>query len=181
MIDEEFKRIMKRMESGLRQEITDLQFEEYLNSFSKEDASIFERAIQRVIDTQRWIPVPAQLRVFIQQIKDEDQGKVNRERAEKKELEDARRKPTSANDHHRRSCLRFSRYMFENKDKYPTWLAGSMEQDEFERLRAKFEKEHPGWQPRKRPQTKRGGMTPLSQSLGDAMGNLGGSHEHRSY
>lgn len=164
---EEFKRIIERMESGLLKKLTDLQFEEYLNSFGEEDPKVFERAIQRVIDTQQWIPVPAQIYVFIKQIRDEDQGRTDRELAEKKELEDARRKPKAFDP---QGWIPFGRYMLEKKIKWPK--RDAQYEEEVEKLKAKFEKEHPNWQPRKRPQTKRGGITPLGQSLGDAMKNL---------
>lgn len=162
MIDKEFGRIMKRMEAGLRQEVTDLQFEEYLNCFGKENAVVFERAIQRVIDTQKWIPVPAQLKVFIKQIQEEDEARAESTRKvradpdllcnmspEQKEAEFKRR-------------AEFGRFMHwcDERRKFPKF------DGDYQIMRKDFDENYKGWKPRERKAQKR------VEKIGNLVGNV---------
>lgn len=168
MIDKEFKRIMKRMESGLRQEITDLQFEEYLNSFGKEDARIFERAIQRVIDTQRWIPVPAQLKVFIEQIQEEDEARAESTRKVRADPNLFCNMSSEELAAEFKCRSEFGRFLWwcDERHRFPR-----EDGDSYETMRKDFDKNYQDWLPAKE-RAKQKDMQRIGSSLGDAMRNL---------
>lgn len=167
MTDEQFKALFKRIEAAFNQEYTALQYEEWLDSFGGEDLGVAERAFCLMKDEFGYPPVVATFRSYIQRIKEEDKAKVNREQSLKEEKERPQR--PRGNDH---GWFRFTRWMLEKRNQWPK------KGDDLEKLKAKFEREHPNWQPRKKSQPRRsvqgrgGNMSRLGNVMKDAMGNL---------
>lgn len=164
MIESEWLEVVKKVRgnwSGFC--VEKQQFDTFYDALKEFDVKHIQEAADRIVKEYGYPPIVATFTVYIEQVQEDEQHKVNRQLAEKKELEDAKRKPGPANDH---GWFRFTRWMLQEKKRWPK------EGTEIEAMKVKFEKEHPGWQPRKQKQAKRGGMAPLGQSLGDAMGNL---------
>jgi len=164
--DEQFKILFKRIEAAYNQEYTALQFEEWLDSFGKEDLGIADRAFRLMKDDFGYPPVVATFRSYIQRIKEQDEAQAKS--AAKVKQRERRHEPRGNGGSH----SRFAQYMLERKEQFKGWLKGTMEVDEYKRLKAKFEKEHPNWKPKKSRSAKSKGMTKIGVSLGDAMGNL---------
>ena len=163
MTKEQFKVLFKRIEAAWDKEYTDIQFEEWFDSFGNEDFAVAERAFRVMKGESAYPPMVATFHSCLSRTHSEDRASAERQAKEKREAETAKRKPMGDG-----GWIRFGHYMLENGIK--GWW--SKERSEVEKLKAEFEKKHPNWQPRKQKQVKRGGMTRIGASMGDVMGNL---------
>lgn len=137
----EFREIAERIESAYRQQFTDLQFEEWWDSFGDEDYDIVIQAFELMKDKYAYFPVVATFRSFLEQAKEVKEAKLGREgKVEVKPLapEDL--------DRHKR-WMRFIQWIGET-----THLPKTSK--EVLEMKERFEKEHPDWQPaHKRPKS----------------------------
>lgn len=150
MTRDEFTQIADKIEATYQPKcpegFTDLQFEEWWDSFSGEDYVIATRALKVMKDgghgmnAYAYFPTPSTFWAYINKIKEIDE---NKQKAEQKPKEFVRTKEDR--DRHKR-WMRFIFWTLET-GKFPKTS------EEAFMVKAKFEKEHPNWQRQKKVST----------------------------
>ncbi|MBE9572953.1 MAG: hypothetical protein IMF11_20200 [Proteobacteria bacterium] len=169
MTKSEWLEIVKKVRGNWDGFCVDKQkFDTFLDALKEFDVRHVREAADRIIKGYAYPPIVATFTVYIKQVQKDERYRVDRQRAEKKEIEGAKRKPGPANDH---GWFRFTRWMLEKRNQWPK------KRNDLEKLKVKFEREYPDWQPRKKSQPRRsvqgrGGITKIGNVMKDAIGNL---------
>lgn len=152
----QWAKIAQKIVDAYRDPFTEDQFELWFSQFQREEYSVADRACNVMVSEFKYFPVPATFREYLKRTKEQDEAQAE-SIAKAKQRKDGCTPRANGKSH-----FRFTRYMLEHKEQFKGWLDGTMQIEEYERLRAKFQKEHPNWQP---PQRSTKGMRKVGDVL----------------
>lgn len=144
MIRDEFAWIAKKIESVYRpicpEGFTDLQFEEWWQTFGNEDYSVALRAYEKMKKEYGYFPMVSTFRSYIDGIKEIDES------AQKESETPIYSEPTSQDMNRHIRWMRFIQWIYETKN-YPKTS------EETSQMKIEFEKKHPNWKPKRKRET----------------------------
>lgn len=139
MTKAEFEKISKRIEDAYRDPFTEGQFNEWYEIFKGESYEVVHKAVTTMLFQYRYFPVPATLWAYISQVK------ATMESEEEAKIRAQVELPGEIDRQKGQSWTRFSQWVLETDKKM---LVGK-DFEQVKAIKARFEKEHPNWQPPK--------------------------------
>lgn len=157
MTRDEFAQIAKKIESVYRQKFNDLQFDEWWESFGKEDFNVALRAFRKMKEEYNYFPVVATFRSYIEGVKEIDKS------AQKESKTQKLGEPTPQDLDRYIRWVRFIRWTVETRN-FPKTSSGAF------KMKAEFEEKHPDWKPSPRKMEGSSGFQTIGESLKGTLG-----------
>jgi hypothetical protein len=158
---DEFKEIARRIESTMgktEEKFTDLQFEEWWDSFKDEDYDVGMEAYKLMRDEYGFFPFVATFRAYIQRVK--ENRDAERELSEK--LKAKSQEPIMSKENHKKGSL-FNQWLMQNRKKLMAEKRYPQNYEQWKTLKAEFQEKYPNWQPKKEKEKK--GVEPIGDIL----------------